>query len=288
MKRCIHDGIPTGSALHHRLQLPPDCKWCGEQETVLHLLFLCPFTRHIWFQCPLNFRSTWGTHTSFAQHWKATISQLKEIGSSSQDISLYCFTLWHIWKTRNNLIFREEEPTIEDTIRYIITDANEFEQSQIKHHSVPRRNQTFQSPQSTANIIPSGFMKLNYDAAVDIQKKRGFVGIIAKDDHSIQREKISAQFRFIWDPGILKMLALREAMNWAISQHWKKVIFEGDALQVSNIINSRQCSNAALQGICEDIWYLQNSFITTSIQYIPRTQNSEAHNWVQAVKHGIL
>ncbi|XP_050211971.1 uncharacterized protein LOC126662130 [Mercurialis annua] len=283
--RCLHEGLPTGMALHQRLLLPPNCKFCEETESLTHLLLSCPFARQVWFQGPLNFRSDWDTFPSFSLHWKHTTSQLQNLASETQALPLYCFTLWHIWKARNSRIFKDNLPTIEGTIRSIIQDAEEFEQSLIPMHNVAPPNNPYQS---NIQDIPTGFIKLNYDAAVHKQRKQGFAGIVTMDEHRRIQGKFSTTFCFIWDPGILEMMALREAMNWALSRGWTKAIFEGDALQISTIINSQKCSIASLQGICADIWRLLNSFTSAVIQSVPRNQNQEAHNWVQEVKRRIL
>ncbi|XP_055961881.1 uncharacterized protein LOC130015554 [Mercurialis annua] len=244
--RCLYDGLPTGAALCHRLQIPSDCKFYGEHETLMHLLFLCPVARQIWFQSPLNFRSSWGVTSNFASHW-------------------------------NNRIFQDAQPSTPDTIQLILEDVEEFQQSQVTLDTTSRCISHVQQRQLNIRGTPPGFLKLNYDAAVNIQQKHGFVGIVAKDDQGLPKGNFFAIFQFIWDPGILEMLALREAMNWAVSRGWTRVLFEGDALQVSNIVNSRRCVVASLHGICQDIWHLQNSFAEVSFLYVPRIQNSYAH-----------
>ncbi|XP_050217472.1 uncharacterized protein LOC126668311 [Mercurialis annua] len=286
--RCIHDGLPSGAALQQRLRTPSECKFCGAHETLMHLLYLCPAARQVWFQSPLNFRSSWGPTTDFATHWKSTITKLQEIDDNMEAVPLYCFTLWHIWKQRNSKIFNDVQLTATETIRLILADAEEFKQSQELTERDRRHVSQEQQGQMTVRATPPGFMKINYDAAVDVQRKKGFPGIIAKDASDMQKGKFSATFQFIWDPGILEMLALREAMNWSISRGWNKAIFEGDALQVSNIVNSGQCTISALRGICEDIWRLKTSFTEVFFQYVPRIQNSEAHKWAQQIKHCIL
>ncbi|XP_050217884.2 uncharacterized protein LOC130015137 [Mercurialis annua] len=213
--------------------------------------------------------------------------QLKDLDPSNKAITIFGYSLWHIWKAKNNLIFKADIPTLEDTIHSILRDAEEFQQSMIKS-PIPHPCRSSNHIYST-NIqgIPTGFIKLNYDAAVDAQKKRGFVGIVSKDEHMCLKGKFSAAYKFIWDPGILEMLALREAMNWAISKGWKNTIFEGDALQITTIIKSQKCSIASIQGVCADIWHLQNSFDNIVFQSVPRQQNIEAHNWVQQQSEGI-
>ncbi|XP_050229327.1 uncharacterized protein LOC126678472 [Mercurialis annua] len=280
--RCLHSGIPTAQALSNRLQFPAACKFCDMPETIMHLLFLCPRSQQVWFSSPLSFRPTWLTNQQFPEFWKSSIHSLLQLDPSGVAETTFCFLIWHIWKSRNNLIFKDQRDLFSEIISSSQKELQEFQESQnsLTRPTPPAKNQNV--PQVSS--LPSGSIKINYDAAVDKRNKRGFIGVIAMDCRGNALKKFSAFFSYIWDPGILEFLALRESMNWAFSLGWTNVVFEGDALQVSNTVNSRQCNIATYKGICDDIWHLQHTFNSAKIRFIPRQQNSAAHNWVQEVK----
>ncbi|XP_050238023.1 uncharacterized protein LOC126687507 [Mercurialis annua] len=251
--RCVHNGLFTGEALHMRLQLSPSCPFCAAVETLEHMLLHCSRIHLIWFGSPLSFRSHWDLTTKFHLQWKHISNQLTSLDPTASSLELFCFILWHIWKSRNNCIFQNAQDSPEWVISQSIRDRAEFDQAQQEQRSLVLRRQPPPQQHYNVHVIPSYCLKINYDAAVDTQKQQGCVGLMAKNADNVILGRFSALFRFIWDPGILEFLALRETMNWAISNDWNNVIFEGDALQVSTMINSRCCTLASAQGICDDI-----------------------------------
>ncbi|XP_050224646.1 uncharacterized protein LOC126674262 [Mercurialis annua] len=227
--RCIHDGIPSGQALHNRLQIDDSCAFYGMKEDLMHLLFHCSRAKQIWFASPLTLRFTWDPTSTFAMIWK------------------------QIWKSRNKKIFESQDIPTSVTINAANQDCQEFHDTILKTDSrliSPfTRSPTY--PSGSNSTIPEGFIKLSYDAAVNSQKRFGCIAVVAISSHQSRLHKFSAVFRYIWDPGILECLALREAMNW---------------------------------GICEDIWHLKRSFTSTIFRYIPRQENTLAHQWAQIIK----
>ncbi|XP_050222078.1 uncharacterized protein LOC126672176 [Mercurialis annua] len=214
------------------------------------------------------------------------------LGSDS-DVELFCFHLWHIWKSRNTLVFKHLTTTVSEVISLSISACLKYQEVQLQTTPIGPKDcltQHILSDQNSPYVFPSyaqSTIILRYDAVVDKLRKFGVIAVIAYDYQLTVVGRFSAVFRHIWDPGILELLALREAMNWANSKCWKDVGFEGDALQVSATVNSGICSNVGWQNICEDIWHLRQAFRTSTFRYIPRLQNWDAHDWAQTVKHSV-
>ncbi|XP_050217814.1 uncharacterized protein LOC126668671 [Mercurialis annua] len=282
--KCLHEGLPTGIALQHRLNYTSSCCFCDQQETLIHMLFTCPRAKQIWFISPLHYKASVLPSQFFYQMWLQTVTDLQELDGDDFYIHLFCYLLWNIWKSRNAKIFQQNHLSSEDIISICLREFEEFKLSQQENNPTSQHTVLVNTTLQTTSGIPQGFIKINYDAAVDTKGKNGFIGAVAVNWQLQRKGKFSATFRYIWDPGILEMLALREALNWAISKGWTNVIFEGDALQVSNIINTRNCTNGAYQGICEDIWRLLRSFTMARVLYTQRKNNEEAHKWAQQVK----
>ncbi|XP_055959779.1 uncharacterized protein LOC130014847 [Mercurialis annua] len=47
--RSLHNGLATGTNLSSRVSLSSACCYCGMEETLLHLLFDCPFVQRVWY-----------------------------------------------------------------------------------------------------------------------------------------------------------------------------------------------------------------------------------------------
>ncbi|XP_050222156.1 uncharacterized protein LOC126672250 [Mercurialis annua] len=158
---------------------------------------------------------------------------------------------------RNSLIFKENPWSVEDSVANASNYMQEFnlEKDMELEDICNSRNvhPTLSPPSHSTRSIPHNTIKLQYDAGTCTQFKFGSVAGIARDCSNKVIGRFSAIFRHIWDPGILEFLALRETMNWCISNKWKSVSFEGDVILVAQSINSGVPSSSASWGICKDI-----------------------------------
>ncbi|XP_050217731.1 uncharacterized protein LOC126668587 [Mercurialis annua] len=223
---------------------------------------------------------------SFPLIWKQVCEELLVMDSSLSSFTMFCFLLWHIWKSRNAAIFRHEVSSEIETVSLATQACQEFTHAQsiqlVPHISLQQRHPT------SSPLPPSDYIKINVDAATDQHAKLGTIAAIAKNHLRVVVSQFSALFRSIWDPRILEFLVVREALNWASSQKWQKVIIEGDALRVIQSVNSSDSYLAAAWGVCCDIWHLQGLFHDCIFCYTPRTCNVLAHNLAQNVKRAAL
>ena len=83
------------------------CHLFGEQnETMDHLFLKCHFPCTIWFDTALSYMMDIDPHTSFTS-WREYWLRKRIDGSIELERILYMnFILWHIWKTRNEKMFR--------------------------------------------------------------------------------------------------------------------------------------------------------------------------------------
>ncbi|KAI4344455.1 hypothetical protein L6164_011681 [Bauhinia variegata] len=116
MWRALHDALPTRAAIAHRLNHEDSCcKSCREKdESTLHMAALCPKEQEVWFISKLSLRLTYFNATSFRERWLLVWDLLKRETNSRNFISLALFTLWRIWKKRNDLIFNDISWTSEE------------------------------------------------------------------------------------------------------------------------------------------------------------------------------
>ncbi|XP_050221560.1 uncharacterized protein LOC126671792 [Mercurialis annua] len=274
--KCLHNGIPSASNLNIRFHQGIKCAFCDQDETVAHILFTCPRAIHFWFASSFGYRHAGGA-SSFVDIWKNFMSALSNLGTAA-DVELFCFHLWYLWKSRNILLFKHLTIPVSEVIALSTSACSEFQEVQKINECLEASGgaEVLGSPHPPISY-PDHTIVLQYDAAVDKQKQLGVIAVVATNSQRQPIAKFSAIFRHIWDPGILELLALREAMNWASYNGWHSVSFEGDALQVSATINSGICTNVVWQNICEDIWHLQQAFDTSEFHYIPRRFNKDAH-----------
>ncbi|XP_050225533.1 uncharacterized protein LOC126675010 [Mercurialis annua] len=219
------------------------------------MLFFCPFVQRVWFVSPLNLLAVNLPTLPFPQLWKHIMQELAILDNTHYALGLCSYICWSLWKCRNLLLF--------DHVAHV-SSSDSIQVSWI--------------------APPLGFIKINFDAATSSSHHCGFIAAVARDSSGCVVNRFHACYRHIWDPGILEFLALRESLSWAISCGWYRVIFEGDALQVSQAANSGTVSDYKTWGICQDISRLRRSFTSCSICYVSRRFNMMAHELASSTK----
>jgi len=97
--RMAHDCLPTGSQLKKRHILDFDaCCFCGREETVEHVFFMCQFASEIWRQVRKCFNINYKMHASAnIRHWLFDFLEAAE----DHEATVFAITVWHIWESRN-------------------------------------------------------------------------------------------------------------------------------------------------------------------------------------------
>ncbi|KAF2321327.1 hypothetical protein GH714_038702 [Hevea brasiliensis] len=85
---------------------------------------------------------------------------------------MFCFLLWHIWKNRNNSIFKQERCPFHEIITRAIRHQEEYVEAQ-KLNSNPLRTTRAASSNSLYAHPAAGMIKVNFDAAVSLKQNRG-------------------------------------------------------------------------------------------------------------------
>ncbi|XP_050210007.1 uncharacterized protein LOC126660502 [Mercurialis annua] len=200
----------------------------------------------------------------------------------------FAFTLWSIWKARNSKVFQAVPWSEEETGLHAKQAHWEYEEAQrVLLQKVKQTERKFAKvPRASSfSINRTGpGITISYDGGINARAKSGSVAGLARNAQGEVLGTFAKSYRGIWDPGILEFLALREAIFWAKNKGWRFVVFEGDAIQVSNSVNSGECSLASSWGICQDIWLSTTSFDYCQFRWIKRQENKEAHRLVQLEK----
>lgn len=106
------------------LETSPLCAFCGTiEESNPHLFFACPFTADVWHAI-----RTWiGIHrasTTIASSLKWLKKEARGTGWQSRAKRMaFASTVYHIWATRNRLIFEDTRTTVDELIFTIKTNV---------------------------------------------------------------------------------------------------------------------------------------------------------------------
>lgn len=106
MWKLTHGILPHRSNLRHRgFQMDTLCPRCQESvEDAEHMLLECDWAQRVWRLSPMGFSFNSGTRLPIRE-W--VCSWLKDSDNDYyKEITIYI--LWHIWKARNDLIWRNQ------------------------------------------------------------------------------------------------------------------------------------------------------------------------------------
>lgn len=110
----LHGKILTREVLRRRgMHLGMHCALCQDcpVESIVHVLFLCPYAVTVWFNVALLLdRPIFQIAGTVHQIWEASWAKVQQQGGmSKQDwCSRFICVAWSIWKQRNMVIFRDE------------------------------------------------------------------------------------------------------------------------------------------------------------------------------------
>lgn len=85
------------------------------EETTMHLLFYCPFAKDCWGKINFDFPD----QLSISQIFQNYNSKLKVQFS----LDLFILWCWAIWMVRNDVIFRNKAPSVEECKGYVTVEA---------------------------------------------------------------------------------------------------------------------------------------------------------------------
>ncbi|RYQ87650.1 hypothetical protein Ahy_B09g095174 [Arachis hypogaea] len=154
-----------------------------EEETNEHALFLCDWTRTVWFgsqsQCIPSKENVKSIGDWLQQMYKN--GKTANRAESTQNWSRIGIILWSIWKARNMQVYNYIEPNPE----LVINQARKLEQEYSSH--TEEVNKKIMEPSTRSKVPvkwrppPQGWLKLNTDAAFSNVTKTGAAAAVIRD-----------------------------------------------------------------------------------------------------------
>ncbi|KAG7564122.1 Reverse transcriptase zinc-binding domain [Arabidopsis suecica] len=264
------NALPVGSKLQHRhITDTAKCPHHEAEESILHLLFHCPFARKIWSLAPfknsLNLDGLSSVTDGISQANKLLCLPPTGIG----DGPLFPWLLWSIWTSRNQLIFNKRKISEEDALQTACTRAKEWQNAQNPNQKSKVPQQTLVQPR------PPVFPRVCFtDASWKTAGKAG-LGWICKDDLDQTIFEGSSSLKDVGSPLIAGALATLAAVGVAIESEIKIVSFASDSLTLVKAINQKH-QVKELHGILHDILSPSSYFDVCSFNFISRTLNRRA------------
>ncbi|XP_019195631.1 PREDICTED: uncharacterized protein LOC109189292 [Ipomoea nil] len=149
---------------------------------------------------------------------------------------LLAIICWELWRHRNEKLWNNSSiPRAEQLVRNAKgflkewTDAKGLKFS--PQQGLPEPNQKWTKPQP-------GLLKMNVDAAINIQEAAMGLGSVIRDEDGKFIAARGEQWKGLFAPREAEAIAIREALSWLKLHNIDNVHVESDSLQVVQSLNS--------------------------------------------------
>lgn len=267
--KVIKGAIPVGERLLERhIPIDPKCKRCGCIESIIHLLFQCPFARKVWLLAPFVNGVECSGMIDLLASWKIFCANICLPPAGIGSGSLFPWILWSIWKARNSFVFEGFSMSPEDALSSAIVMAREWSRDSTPDKGISR-------PQASAVVhCPNHTVVVRTDAAWNVGRQAAGFGWVFQFP-SLQQQTSKSSAAYVASSLQAEAMAMREAIFECRRLKMKKLRFESDSAQLIKYLNSGSGS-PELHGIVADVLLISLDFEFVCFVWIPRERNTVA------------
>jgi ribonuclease HI len=187
-----------------------------------------------------------------------------------------CFvTLWAIWHARRKVFHENIFQSPLSTHSFVENFLNDLEMATPKS----KLSQCTTSREEVAHkwtAPPSGFSKINVDAAVRKNQNCGAVAAVCRGDDGVYLGASAVVVQGISDPATLEALACREALALAADLQLQSVVIASDCLEVIQSIGRENLGR--FSSVLHEIKARRQDFYSINFVHERRESNVEAHS----------
>jgi len=269
--QCLHGALPTGTQLAARqIVIDTACCKCHDPESMLHVLFTCPFASAVWQQAPFKRR----VESTLFQDVRGGLlvvhaqTCLPPVGLGLAQLAPWI--LWTLWTIRNQQVFNNKIFTIEETLVKAVKDVREWQEAQtgkLQINPLLEPISRFDLP-----IFPTCGARCKVDAAWRLDLRAAGLGwTFAHEETSLESEHSSLCLN-VSSSLTAEGLAMRATVTAATQANVKQLLIESDCLQLIQAINAGILISE-IHGIISDILISSLSFELFVCRFIKREAN---------------
>ncbi|CAM8926233.1 unnamed protein product [Rhodiola kirilowii] len=221
--RLFHNSWPVAVNLASRgISVDVRCQICGfHQESILHLLSQCWWSKALWNLLGIQFSSVEGLLVCTADWlWKIILSREED------ELLRICAGVWFIWRHRNEVWHGKEMWDVKWILRRVEMHCRLWQKK------TPLMSTDFVCDPLKWKPPKRGFIKINCDGAWCLESNiMGFAGL-ARDDKGVVMVAFASWKSKKGSALEAEGRAILQAMEVAGSLGWDKVVFELDSFQV--------------------------------------------------------
>ncbi|KAL4281751.1 hypothetical protein GQ457_03G032150 [Hibiscus cannabinus] len=265
--RFIHNLLPTFKNLRIRqINVNPQCLFChASEESMLHLIYECPFVQQILSRLDLV-----STSISIDQNFILWLSNLF-YSLNLLKRKYFIVSLWAIWGSRNKLLHEGISQTVEDIVLFSKMYIQEVDASNLPRPSPSTvRNDRWSPP-------AIGLIKANFDASFDIGSLSSVSGIIVRNEEGLIMAAGIYPNRFVANPELAEAVACEQTLIFLKDLGFRRAVVEGDSLSVIFKLCHPLVSRSILSVHLNNILRRQRDFDHISFSHVSRESNKAAH-----------
>ncbi|KAL4377484.1 hypothetical protein GQ457_02G021740 [Hibiscus cannabinus] len=181
-----------------------------------------------------------------------------------------------LWFYRNNKVHNQGSQSIKDIASFVLSYVNDFGVSQKGSANVNSANVNNYSNDQW-NPPDENHVKINFDASFNAAQRTSVSGVIVRDTNGYIMAAGSFPHSHVSDPEMAEARACEQAVSLAQDLGFRRVIFEGDALNVISKLNNLASDLSEISVILKNIHDQRSSFLSLSFLHVKRKGNEAAH-----------
>lgn len=264
--------LPTNENLFkRRITTDPLCPVCRlEVETAGHVPWSCPAARDVWLEGNVRLQKSCSDEDVFSNILQKLSERLME-----EDFDLMACLAQQIWLRRNKMVF-EDKFSHPKLVFKAARDQMEFHK-QVCQGVQGEPRMTCETVEAKWQPPPRGISKINWDAAIAIDKKLMGVGVIIRDFEGGVLATQCMTKPFVRDLRVAETMALRAVVLLMGQLGITQAILEGDSLAVVKAIKREESSLARYGPILDNIKEMLQGCNSWDICHVRHTANELAH-----------
>ncbi|KAL4386202.1 hypothetical protein GQ457_09G009570 [Hibiscus cannabinus] len=266
--RFIKNYLPTTSNLAlRRLHPRLGCCFCDlAQESVFHYLSSCPFSKQLFASVGINLPIF-----PVEQQWIQWLAHLFAQFSSHM-MRLFVTTIWVLWTYRNKKIHENASQSVQQLSSFIFHYIQEQESLPSSHPSATRSvSEARWSPPPTDHV------KVNFDASYFSISRESVSGVLIRDVNGLVMAARAYSHLNVPNPEVAEALACDQAVLFASSLGFRRVIVEGDSSSIIKKVQSSSLDKSDSFAMIVNIKRRFSDFANITFHHVRRLLNAPAH-----------
>jgi ribonuclease HI len=275
--RACHNLLPTkDNLLRRRVVKEPMCPICErEPETVVHAFWTCSVASDVWGSSHKLFQKFEKEGSDFMH----IVNYMLRKGGVDI-LTIFVNLARQIWTRRNSWVheghFTSLNAFLKKSDEFIVEYKKANERSRpMEHTNSVDRGKTWTAPNS-------GWMKANWDMAINKDQDRVDIGVIIRDEKGRVVVAMSRTRQGLLEPTTGEALGAFQATRLIMELGLQNIILEEDAKQIVEAINSTTSKWSRFEHLVDNTQRLLCSLSRWKCVFIHWEANEAAHRLAKA------